>query len=401
MGRKREEIRLKLVWNAVLDNGGNPVKVTERTGLPKRSVYRYLDVLCSERALRKIGKSPAVYEPTRLGAEQYQAIPAKPCHDSGTTSQNCGTTPMRQSPVTSSRAPQLKTFQAEAPPQPPASTQGTRETAQAASGLPPIQTPEVKPSGPVRLDYPARHHDSMVLLKVLQPADCKPVPDLVHWGPFIEGANGPWYRQAGIDFDFGHVLIQDFGSSIRLFLPERTVETRDDLAGILQETTSRAIRVSNWLSRQYGLKLGLPELYDSWAAYRVPETQLKGKWSGHFKVQLDDGSWVVFDQSKGYAEIEILVRAAEFSKTLRMLLAWANAPALLNILTDQVLEMKATMPLNIQAHVAASMVKALGPLAVDVFSSPEVLEAARKTMRQAAEEALMYRPSLAGRDGYA
>ena len=412
MGRKREEVRLRLIWNSVLDNGGNPTKVVERSGLPRRSVYRYLDVLCKENALRRVGHSPANYQPTRAGAELYQSIPAKPCHDSGTTPQNCGTTPMRQGPATPSRALQLKTFQ-DAPEEAPAGPAPTTPIippglpnippeAQDCASLPSIELPEVRPAPPVKLDYPARHHDNIVYLNVLKPGCRTPNPELIHWGPWKEGVHGPWYRQADVLLDFGAVTIQDFGSSIRLFLPERTVETREDLAEILQETTNRALRVSNWLGKQYGIQLSLPEFESSWVAYRVPETQLKGKWSGHFKVQLDDGSWVVFDQSKGYAEIEILVRAAEFSKTLRLLLAWANAPALLNVLSDQVTEMKASMPANIQIHVAASMLKAMPPIALEAVKAPEFQEELRKQFKAAAQDALTYVPSISERkDGYA
>lgn len=411
MGREKETIKVRLLWNMLNQAEGNLTKAIENSGLPRRSAYLYIDYMLREGSIRRLSKHPAVFSPTPAGAELYQIVPGAPPRDSCTKSDNSCTTPFGWGRATLSHAdpsPDPAPAPSEAPQTPqdepsnptlqyPAPAGSSPTQADSAPSVPLVdENPErARPAPPIPLDYPARHHHIAVLLRVTKRSDRTPQLELVQWGPMKNDSHGqPWYRQADVLLDFGTITLQDFGSSIRLWLPERTVNTRQDLEDIMQETTRRALRVSNWLSKQYGYQFALPELEVSHVGFHLPEGAAGGKWKGWLKVQCDDGTWVTIDKSKGYAELEILIRASQHSMALRTILSWANAPTLLGIITDQVQELKQTMPQLVQASVMASVagklpdiLKSIPPAMEAAIQAPAFMDQLRAQIRSLIEQA--------------
>jgi hypothetical protein len=270
------------------------------------------------------------------------------------------------------------------------------QAAVAANGLPLLdENPEdVRPAPTVPLDHPARVHHRAVRLAIVRPADRHPTPDLLQWGPPKQDSHGQdWFKATEVLFDdLGIVSLQEFRTCIRVWLPEKTVHDRGALErAVVHDLNRDAQRVANWLMRNYGYQLGLPEPDEIHVAFPLPD--IAGRFKGWLKLQLNDGTTIVIDQSKKYAEIEFMIRPASLSKDLRTILNWGSAPRLLTVLQDRLLELEQRLPLEIRAGAEAVLKEAAPAMAEDVAERVEKrLGPKLEAIRAATEAPQAYEP---------
>jgi hypothetical protein len=283
----------------------------------------------------------------------------------------------------------------EQPPAPPEPAPEAREAGQAAgpamapNGLPLLdESPEdVRPAPPVPLDQPVRVHHRLVRLNIIKPSDRRPSLDMLQWGPWKPDSHGlPWWRIAEVLFDdIGIVTLMESKHLMRLWLPVRPVLDRRALEEALtSETDTEAQRVANWLQRHYGYQLGLPEPDRLDAATPLPD--VGGSFKGWLKVRTDDGTVVTIDQSKGYAELELLYRHATASKDLQKILNWGNAPTLLTNQAEQLMELRARVEALQDALGRISEALAGVPAALDKLNHLDGI------VDRAVEKAMTYSP---------
>lgn len=419
-GPRKDDLKLRLLWN-LLAGGYRGARAIEFSGLARRTAYEYIDFLVADKALRRIDKFSGRYEPLpdglkykseigqnsaqqnnsahppeKLRTPPYAGGRAPPSHGTGSpdpTSPSQKEEMARADDVSASREQMDPIDEAqpgpvagpEAPPQeqppaPPEPAPEAREAGQAAgpatapNGLPLLdESPEdVRPAPPVPLGHPARLHHRAVRLAIVRPPDRHPVPDILRWGPPKKDSHGDdWYKSAEVLFsDLGIVTFQEFNTCIRLWLPEYTVHDRAALErAVVHDLGRDAQRVANWLQKNYGYQLGLPEPDELHVAFPLPD--IAGRFKGWFKCQLDDGTMIVIDKSKGWAEIEFLARPASLSTDLRTILNWGCAPRLLTALQDRLIELEQRLPLEIRAGTASTIQEAIPALADAVADKVE------------------------------
>lgn len=452
-GPRPSELKLRLIWN-LLAAGWKTPRAIEFSGLARQTAYDYINILVAEGALRKVGKSPAVFEPLPAGFKYKSEVgqnsvqgnnSVQVLNNSGKPAYGGGRdTPSRASPVATPPSSDIKDSVDKAPSRPAAGPEPAGEQEQARAreagpeaqagptagpeapaqpqpaqaGPPAPEAPDgphdedVRPAPPVPLDHPARVHHRVVKVAIVKPARCRPVLDLLQWGPMVLDSHGrEWYKQAEVLFDdIGVVQLMEFpGRRIRFWLPEYTAPDRRALAACVDDAVHQAQRIVNWLQRNYGYELGLPEFQDTEVAFPLPD--IGGSFQGYIRIRADDGTTIVIDQSKGWAELEILIRASHKSEDLRKLLAWANAPTLLTALQGQVLELQQRLPYEVRAGARAAITAALPDIigAVRTAIIPEMIQAIQASLRavefqaelqqqvrKAINESMQYTPLPAG-----
>lgn len=400
-GRKRDEVKVRLLWNLLAKRMSTPEAV-EFSGLPRRTAYRYIRFLLSEGAIRKIGVSPAVYEPTPAGMKYKCEMGqnSRIVSQNGIVARNCGTSPNGGGRATDSHdyltSPAADPAVQGGPRSPTPEPESKDES---ANGLPLLDEvdEDVRPAPPVELDQGARHHHIIVECQINQAADRKPVLDILHWRRTVTASHGAtWFNVGEVLFgDIGLVQLNEFpGSLMRIWLPERDIATRQDLQDVVDAAANKGARVAAWLQKNYGYRLGLPEVQAGHVAFPLPD--VGGSFKGWLKVKAQDGTTITIDKSKGWAEIEILIRKAQASQDLRTILAWANAPVLLSIIQEQLLELRAGIPIIAQEAVAA----ALGAIVPDIIRQigaavqAGLSQEIRKLVTAAVQDALRYQPEL-------
>jgi hypothetical protein len=430
-GPKPSELKLRLIWN-LLAAGWKTTRAIEFSGLARRTAYDYINALVAEGALRRIGRSPALFEPTPAGAAAYKsevgqnsARPGNsaqvqensaqpPCgggRDTASQAKATGTpsTPSQNDGSVNKAKPEAKAGPEPDEEQEPGQPGKAGQEGQDGATAGPRATPEpqagpagqaghgagdgpheedVRPAPPVPLDQPVRVHHRLVPFRILKASDRRPRLDMLQWGPWKPDSHGlPWWRIAEVLFDdIGIVTLMESKHQMRLWLPVRPVMDRRALEEALtSETDTEAQRVANWLQRHYGYQFGLPEPDRLDAATPLPD--VGGSFKGWLKIRTDDGAVVTIDQSKGYAELELLYRHATASKDLQKILNWGNAPTLLTRQAEQLMELRARVDALQDALGRISEALAGVPAALDKLKGLEAY------IDKAVERAMTYAPA--------
>ena len=333
-------------------------KVVRTLNIPFKSCYRYIQILENEGSIKKIGKSPAIYEPLPKGRKYETPNLTIPPQNLTKIAVGGGI----GEPPTGN------------PPPPPAHLE---------------VEPEVSALPARMLDQPARVHHIKLQCRIVQGSTCTPKVDLLRWSPWKLNRDGdPWYRQASVLLDKDTIVVlQEFpGKTMRFYLQERVVDNDLDLKAVMETAAVHTQRVSWWLQKHYGYRFGLPEYtQDTEIGFALP--MLQNKFKGSITVEGKDGTRLKIDQSKGSAELEFLIREARESADLDRVLAWANAPSLLMELIQRVSDLESSMPTLISTVVS----KAIKDAALD-----KTIEDA---VKRAIDQAFAYRAG-GNNDGY-
>lgn len=347
MGRRGRAINQGLLARIykLLSSGDSISKVVKKTKKNYRTVYRYTDLLVEEGSLKRTGKSPAIYYPQAKGYK-YERLLVSP--DNVSKEPNNVSKP---------------------------SCDGSRGNAEigAAGGPSPLHP----------LDIPSRLHHSAFKCKILeQPSQDSP---LLHWSNWIPLQNGTKQRKTSVLLDIGTVVLVEFpGTTVKIFLPERKIESIQDMNNLWRDEADRAQAVATWLGKQ-GYRLGLPEQMQP---LELPADlpQLNGQFQGMIIIKNPDGTQTHIDMSKGWVEVENQLRSCNNPDELEKAILWAMGPSMLQALVHKM----DNLDLLVKGIVVEALKEVLPGLLDSAMKSPQVIETLDKTIKESVDKSFQY-----------
>lgn len=349
MGRRGRAIKQGLLAQIykLLSSGDSISKVIKKTKAKRRTVYRYTDYLVAEGSLKRVGKSPAIYYSQAKGYKYERLI------------------------VAPDNVAQLPNNVAQ-----PTTVGGREPTEIGAAGGP-------SPLHP--LDLPSRLHHSAFHCKILkQPEQDSP---LLQWSDWIVMNSGVKYRKTSVLLDIGTVMLMEFpGKTMRMFLPDRKIESIQEMSNLWQDEAGRAQSVAVWLGKQ-GYVLALPEQTQP---LELPADlpQLNGQLQGMIILKNPDGTQTHIDMSKGWVEVENQLRSCNNPDEVEKGILWAMGPSMLQALVHKM----DNLDMLVKGIVVEALKAVLPEMLEKAMNTPQVKETIGKVIKESVDKSFQYKP---------